>query len=126
MFKDCNTTTLLITSNPGGYEAVTVRPFASYLKPLFQRPRPHVSPQIFLCSGRLEYLRKRTGLDLVTLVEKSLCLVPVVPSSNGFNRVNVSVLYVISQHYIEWGCGAGGGIQKKRKLSFFRIKMGYC
>ena len=58
----------------------------------------------------------------MTSVEKSLCL--VVPSSNGFNRVNVSVLLYPN---IILNVGAGGGdIQKKRKLSFFRIKMDYC
>ena len=59
----------------------------------------------------------------MTSVEKSLC--SVVPSSNGFNRVNVSVL-LYPNIILNVGAGGGGDIQKKRKLSFFRIKMDYC
>ena len=59
----------------------------------------------------------------MTSVEKSLCL--VVPSSNGFNRVNVSVL-LYPNTILNGGAGGGGDIQKKRKLSSFRIKMDYC
>ena len=60
----------------------------------------------------------------MTSVEKSLCL--VVPSSNGFNRVNVSVLLYPNIILNVGAGGGGGGIQKKRKISFFRIKMDYC
>ena len=51
----------------------------------------------------------------MTSVEKSLCL--VVPSSNGFNRVNVSVLLYPN---IILNVGAGGGeYSEKEKTLFF-------
>ena len=49
----------------------------------------------------------------MTSVEKSLCL--VVPSSNGFNRVNVSVL--LYPNTILNGGAGGGGIFRKRESS---------
>ena len=59
----------------------------------------------------------------MTSVEKSLCL--VVPSSNGFNRVNLSVL-LYPNIILNVGAGGGGDFQKNRKHSFFGIKMDYC
>ena len=54
----------------------------------------------------------------MTSVEKSLCL--VVPSSNGFNRVNVSVLlYPNIILNVGAGGGGGGGIFRKRENSLF-------
>ena len=54
----------------------------------------------------------------MTSVEKSLCL--VVPSSNGFNRVNVSVLlYPNIILNVGAGGGGGGGYSEKEKTLFF-------
>ena len=51
----------------------------------------------------------------MTSVEKSLCL--VVPSSNGFNRVNLSVL-LYPNIILNVGAG-GGGYSEKEKTLFF-------